>query len=1111
MMSEHQLSSLFFPQDVGDFIRYCGGELAFEDEVDVSSDSPQLEGSSDANGETNNDSDLDGTSSDNQESDGVDDIGHGKNDGLQKENGRSNENCNASLGSKPYQHVIATIATSANVSSSNDKHNLALNRSNKLDIYPAVNHSSDGNDNAHSDSENSDPNEPGSTVGHKGVEHVIPAGAAVSREVHVASARAHTQPAGRVGPPDQAQNVLQGPRRDKIGNASGPAPASVFKMCKMYWELAQGLGQVPPGVYAAPAGQAAHEPWFEVLVNALGEKTLVCHDSTGLADQVLSQARGDTSQFVTCLPLGMQASRAQQPGPIKTEGPSQINRNAPARQGWHNPQLRPDCIYVLGGDNGDCALSSVEWLQPSTCASPVPCCVASCTSNCTQSCAPAAAVAEQGRWASMRTERVGCAAVVTAEHIYVLGGEDGKGGSLASVERMSLQTGEWSRFTNLLAGRTHCAAAVLAGDVYVIGGRNGWECLPLVERLMPRTQIWARLADMQFARDGCAATVLSGHLYALGGYNGNTSLASVERFHPDTNKWERVADMQNARFQCAAATLGGHIYAIGGCDQGGNCLASVERFDPRTNRWELVAPLTKRRRACAAVAASGILYVLGGRQGSERWDSVECYDQASNRWTVVGRLERKRNACAAVAVKSGAQSIDPSALPAAVTSSPEQRVLSTQPAQSASTIPRQTTRRKSMGSNGPPPCPPPEHLVRGANSRHQQRRASTGDIGRSAFQPEGLGRPDLHLHQGKRNCCGAEMAGRVCGSQNMSCQHAQQQLQSWAQQQAQQPEQPAGVTRAAAEVAGSVCSGMPVSLTRPSCSTQQQLQPAPQQPLLQAQPRLRAQTAQCFTTPATIAGHANLAAATEPAGSCSNSSNNSSCSEATGLVHASESDASNGQVLRSEVRKPFAPPLPSSPMPAPPSEAYHRRRRASLPNMSLAAAEAMRTQCTQRSHPSAAAEATRTQRTQRSNSVVVSSPGHPGFFAESRSGGPPPTSPPLFGSQSDASPTRPGTPGGFFPAPPGVMGLAMKARFDNGGRASPQPWNGLGLLTGGVLSSPPKSPGTAHAQQAPRAHPRLSPPSPRSARAYAPSSKNSGSSSRRACRSIIKYLDRSAR
>jgi len=261
-------------------------------------------------------------------------------------------------------------------------------------------------------------------------------------------------------------------------------------------------------------------------------------------------------------------------------------------------------LYAIGGDGGANAnaIGVVETFDPT---------------------APAA-------WANNVTTLpgqalTGLAATTLADRIHVIGGT--RGGPVitpaATHNIFDPATSTWSSGANLATARAyHAAVTGTDGAVYAIGGVDGGgNVLASVERFDPVAGTWSPVASMPTARSGLAACVVGDNVYAIGGRNaGGAPLTTVEVFNTTSRTWNAVAlpALLNGRTNLgAAAGPGGLIYAIGGLSSTSPATpaADVYSWDQSTaSTWHTVSPSLAAATGLLACAPGpdGRLYAVGG-------------------------------------------------------------------------------------------------------------------------------------------------------------------------------------------------------------------------------------------------------------------------------------------------------------------------------------------------------------------------------------------------------------------------------------------------------------------------------------------------------------------
>ncbi|PAA48784.1 hypothetical protein BOX15_Mlig000336g4, partial [Macrostomum lignano] len=151
-------------------------------------------------------------------------------------------------------------------------------------------------------------------------------------------------------------------------------------------------------------------------------------------------------------------------------------------------------VYVCGGSDGNCELSTVE-------------------------------IFDGNQWLAgppMQQARSGCCAVAMDGVLYCLGGRYGAD-SLRQAEMLDPRVGRWQPLPPMLAWRNECAAAASNGQLWVAGGADNWggQCLASVEVYEPRADRWIRAPrQLSQPRRGAAMSELAGRLWLVGGSDG---------------------------------------------------------------------------------------------------------------------------------------------------------------------------------------------------------------------------------------------------------------------------------------------------------------------------------------------------------------------------------------------------------------------------------------------------------------------------------------------------------------------------------------------------------------------------------------------------------------
>lgn len=236
---------------------------------------------------------------------------------------------------------------------------------------------------------------------------------------------------------------------------------------------------------------------------------------------------------------------------------------------------------------------------------------------------------------SLETSRLQGGAAVVGDRLYVVGGLDGYGRTLRSMEVYDFVEDKWTTGPLLPQALHHPAVATDGRLVYVIGGFVGLSRQPVDQAWSydPAAREWRELPKLGDFRGAAAATYLDGKIYVMGGVTDAGVTASVEAYSPVGDKWTEMPPMAQARQDFAAFVLDGKIFAAGGRDSGADATDTVEAYDPRTNKWQKAAPMYEKRSDFAAAVQGGRAYVFGGEIPDQSvLGRVSFYEPKTNTW-----------------------------------------------------------------------------------------------------------------------------------------------------------------------------------------------------------------------------------------------------------------------------------------------------------------------------------------------------------------------------------------------------------------------------------------------------------------------------------------------
>uniref|UniRef100_A0A7S0ALV0 Uncharacterized protein n=1 Tax=Pyrodinium bahamense TaxID=73915 RepID=A0A7S0ALV0_9DINO len=254
------------------------------------------------------------------------------------------------------------------------------------------------------------------------------------------------------------------------------------------------------------------------------------------------------------------------------------------------------------------------------------------------------------------TPRKWCAAAGVAGHVYVLGGWGADDDTLDLVSRFNPWLAAWAEMPAMLQRRGAPAAVATGTQLWAVGGQDGELVHDSAEVLDLSAGMWASAPAMQSPRQAAGALQLYGRIYAIGGHGANReALGQVECFDLQACAWIEMPSLRTPRAGLAAAAVGGRAYALGGCDAAGRELCSLERLNPQVGVWEAMPPMAVPRWGLGAASCGGRLFALGGTdrmEGSsigacerfwpERADSPTVLRGGAGSWSFIGCLRLPR-------------------------------------------------------------------------------------------------------------------------------------------------------------------------------------------------------------------------------------------------------------------------------------------------------------------------------------------------------------------------------------------------------------------------------------------------------------------------------------
>jgi non-specific serine/threonine protein kinase len=213
--------------------------------------------------------------------------------------------------------------------------------------------------------------------------------------------------------------------------------------------------------------------------------------------------------------------------------------------------------------------------------------------------------------ASLPTPIEEAAAATAGGKLYVMGGFDPSGRSLATVYVFDGST--WQAGPGLPLPVDHPSAATLDGSVYLSGGHSFGRDSARLVRLDGAG--WTELASMHYARGGHALVAAQGRLYAIGGNTTGGNVGPAEVYDPAANAWTTLAALPAPRNHVSGFVIESNVCVVGGRAP---TTARIDCFETVHSTWTRIADIPRATSGGGATAfPGGGVVVMGGENAQE--------------------------------------------------------------------------------------------------------------------------------------------------------------------------------------------------------------------------------------------------------------------------------------------------------------------------------------------------------------------------------------------------------------------------------------------------------------------------------------------------------------
>ena len=184
---------------------------------------------------------------------------------------------------------------------------------------------------------------------------------------------------------------------------------------------------------------------------------------------------------------------------------------------------------------------------------------------------------------AMPTARRHTAAVCSGHSLVVAGGTGDGGNSLATVEVLDIDAGQWSTACSLPDPFSSATISICHERLYLMGGYDKTFTCSIPELLQSQTQSltmagklwrmlrtepakqttkWRQVANAPYSLSSYAT--LCRQLVAVGGRKDDKDTTAIFVYKETTDSWEAMGDMPTARHQALVAILNGKLMVVGG-------------------------------------------------------------------------------------------------------------------------------------------------------------------------------------------------------------------------------------------------------------------------------------------------------------------------------------------------------------------------------------------------------------------------------------------------------------------------------------------------------------------------------------------------------------------
>ncbi|MBI3648470.1 MAG: hypothetical protein HY240_06970 [Actinobacteria bacterium] len=205
-------------------------------------------------------------------------------------------------------------------------------------------------------------------------------------------------------------------------------------------------------------------------------------------------------------------------------------------------------------------------------------------------------------------------AVADGGTVYIAGGLDRGGTSVAGVFSMDPVTGRLSNLGSMPHAFHDAAGAMIGGRLVVFGG-GASSGTDLVQAFDPSSRTGSVIGHLPVALSDLQAATVGSTVYLVGGYDGTSPRTEIYAT-TDGRKFRIVGHLPNGLRYPAVAAVGSTIVIAGGQTATRATTNDVYAFDTASGTMRRIGALPAPVSEAAAFSLGGAVFVAGGRQAS---------------------------------------------------------------------------------------------------------------------------------------------------------------------------------------------------------------------------------------------------------------------------------------------------------------------------------------------------------------------------------------------------------------------------------------------------------------------------------------------------------------